>query len=84
MVEAAVVGVPDARLGAVPVAAIERRPGHDLDERDLLAEAGRHLARYEVPVAITVVDELPRTASGKADLAAVRAMFDGEAVTVGR
>ena len=84
VVEAAVVGVPDARLGAVPVAAIERRPGHDLDERHLLAEAGRHLARYEVPVAITVVDALPRTASGKADLAAVRAMFDGEAVTVGR
>jgi acyl-CoA synthetase (AMP-forming)/AMP-acid ligase II len=79
VVEAAVVGVPDARLGAVPVAAIERRPGHEVDEEALLAEAGRHLARYEVPVAVTVVDALPRTASGKADLAAVRAMFDVEA-----
>ena len=69
------VGVPDPRLGAVPVAAIERRPGHELDEASLLAGASAHLARYEVPVAISVVDELPRTASGKADLAAVRAMF---------
>ncbi len=75
VVEAAVVGVPDPRLGAVPVAAIERRPGHELDEASLLAGASAHLARYEVPVAITVVDELPRTASGKADLAAVRTMF---------
>ncbi len=75
VVEAAVVGVPDARLGAVPVAAVLRRAGHDVDEASLLADASAHLARYEVPVAITVVDELPRTASGKADLAAVRALF---------
>jgi len=66
------------------VAAIERRPGHDVDEAALLTEAAKHLARYEVPVAITVVDALPRTASGKADLAAVRAMFDGETATVGQ
>jgi acyl-coenzyme A synthetase/AMP-(fatty) acid ligase len=75
VVEAAVVGVPDARLGAVPVAALQRRPGHEIDEAALFADASAHLARYEVPVAITVVDELPRTTSGKADLAAVRAMF---------
>jgi acyl-CoA synthetase (AMP-forming)/AMP-acid ligase II len=84
VVEAAVVGIREPRLGAVPVAAIERRPGHDVDEAALLTEAGKHLARYEVPVAITVVDALPRTASGKADLAAVRAMFDGETATVGQ
>ena len=45
VVEAAVVGVPDPRLGAVPVAAIERRPGHELDEASLLAGASAHLAR---------------------------------------
>jgi acyl-coenzyme A synthetase/AMP-(fatty) acid ligase len=75
VVEAAVVGIDEPRLGAVPVAVVERRPGHEIDEESLLREARRHLARYEVPVAVSVVDELPRTASGKADLAAVRAMF---------
>jgi acyl-CoA synthetase (AMP-forming)/AMP-acid ligase II len=70
--EAAVVGVRDERLGAVPVAAVERRPGVALDEATVIARAGEHLARYEVPVSVTVVDALPRTASGKADLAAVR------------
>ncbi len=70
--EAAVVGVDDERLGAVPVAAVERRPDAELDEATVLEFAGAHLARYEVPVSVTVVDALPRTASGKVDLAAVR------------
>jgi long-chain acyl-CoA synthetase len=73
--EASVVGISDERLGAVPVAAVQRRAGHDIDEGSLLTRASSHLAPYEVPVAIVVVDELPRTASGKADLAAVRALF---------
>ena len=70
--EAAVVGVPDERLGAVPVAAVEPQPDATLDEATVLAAVGAHLARYEMPVSVTVVDALPRTASGKADLAAVR------------
>jgi acyl-CoA synthetase (AMP-forming)/AMP-acid ligase II len=70
--EAAVVGIDDERLGAVPVAAVERRPGAELDEATVLEVAGAHLARYELPVTVVVVDALPRTTSGKADLAAVR------------
>ena len=44
-----------------------------LDEGRGLAgtRRARTSPRYEVPVAVTVVDALPRTASGKADLAAV-------------
>ncbi|HEY3669460.1 MAG TPA: class I adenylate-forming enzyme family protein [Acidimicrobiia bacterium] len=77
--EAAVVGIDDERLGAVPVAAVERRPGATLDEAAVLAAAGAHLARYEMPVSVTVVDALPRTASGKADLAAVRQLITARA-----
>src|SRR4051812_32143372 len=84
VVEAAVVGVSEPRLGAVPVAAIERRPGHEIDVDALVADAARHLAPYEVPVSIRVVDALPRTAAGKADLAAVRALFDGETAATAR
>jgi len=79
--EASVVGVSDDRLGAVPVAAVQRRPGRDIDEGSLLTGASERLAPYEVPVAIIVVDELPRTASGKADLAAVRALFTEASAT---
>jgi acyl-coenzyme A synthetase/AMP-(fatty) acid ligase len=74
--EAAVVGIRDDRLGAVPVAAVEREPGMEVDEAALLELASGHLAPYEMPVAVSVLDELPRTESGKADLAAVRALFD--------
>jgi acyl-CoA synthetase (AMP-forming)/AMP-acid ligase II len=73
--EAAVVGLDDERLGAVPVAAVERRADAELDETTVLAAAGPHLAPYEVPVAVVVVDALPRTTSGKVDLAAVRALL---------
>jgi acyl-CoA synthetase (AMP-forming)/AMP-acid ligase II len=73
--EAAVVGVADARLGAVPVAAVERHPDAALDEASVLAGARSRLAPYELPVAVAVVDALPRTVSGKPDLAAVRELL---------
>src|SRR6185503_5740414 len=73
---AAVVSRPDARLGAVPVAAVELRHGPPpVTSHDLLAHASTTLARYELPVEIRIVDELPRTGSAKVDLAAVRALF---------
>jgi acyl-CoA synthetase (AMP-forming)/AMP-acid ligase II len=77
---AAVVGRADRRLGAVPVAAVELRDGADAQPAELLAYAGTVLARYELPAEIRVVDALPRTPSGKADLAAVRALLDGAEV----
>jgi acyl-CoA synthetase (AMP-forming)/AMP-acid ligase II len=73
---AAVVARPDPRLGAVPVAAVELRDGElPAAPEDLLAHASASLARYELPAEIRIVDELPRTASAKVDLSAVRALF---------
>jgi long-chain acyl-CoA synthetase len=73
---AAVVSRRDPRLGAVPVAAVELRGGSaPVTAQDLLAHASGTLARYELPAEIRIVDELPRTASAKVDLAAVTALF---------
>jgi acyl-CoA synthetase (AMP-forming)/AMP-acid ligase II len=73
---AAVVGRPDHRLGEVPVAAVElREPAATVGEPDLLAAASALLARYELPAEIRIVDALPRTPSGKVELAAVRELF---------
>ncbi|GIU88566.1 MAG: hypothetical protein KatS3mg009_3081 [Acidimicrobiia bacterium] len=75
---AAVVGRPDARLGAVPVAAVELRPGAGpVSPGELLERAATRLARYELPVELRIVESLPRTPSGKVDLAAVRALLNG-------
>ncbi|MET7473828.1 AMP-binding protein [Streptomyces sp. NPDC005648] len=64
--EAAVAGLPDARLGQVPVAAVEiepHRPAPDTAELVLLCRT--RLMPYEVPAHLVVVDALPRTPSSK-------------------
>lgn len=76
---AAVVGLSDARLGAVPVAAVELRLGARVTGESLASWCADRLARYEIPVEIRLVEELPRTASGKADLSAISDLFTPEA-----
>jgi acyl-CoA synthetase (AMP-forming)/AMP-acid ligase II len=77
---AAVVSRADRRLGAVPVALVELRPGAGaITPEDLLADLSQVLARYELPAEIVGVDVLPRTESGKVDLAAVHAQLDAHA-----
>ena len=60
--EAAVVGVPDDRLGEVPVAIYVGSPVAD---SELEALCRQHLAPYKVPVAFHRVDALPRNEVGK-------------------
>ncbi len=82
---AAVVSRADRRLGAVPVAAVElRRDAPPVGPDDLLAYAATVLARYELPVEIRIVDDLPRTESGKVDVGAVTALFDAGQDDAGR
>jgi acyl-CoA synthetase (AMP-forming)/AMP-acid ligase II len=74
---AAVVGRADRRLGAVPVAAVELRPGAgEVTPDRLLDRLSGSLARYELPAAVRIVDRLPRTPSAKVDLAAVGRLFE--------
>jgi acyl-CoA synthetase (AMP-forming)/AMP-acid ligase II len=62
---AAVVGVPDERMGEVGVAYVVPRPGVSVDPDELIAWAKGHMANYKVPRRVEVVDELPLNASGK-------------------
>ena len=72
---AAVVGLPDDRLGETPVAMVELRVGASLDADELAGYLGTRLARYEIPTELAIVAHIPRTPSGKADLTAVRRHF---------
>lgn len=73
---AAVIGRPDERLGETPVAMVELRDGMTVaTPADLLTFLQGRLARYEIPSEFAIVDSIPRTPSGKADLGAVRDHF---------
>jgi acyl-coenzyme A synthetase/AMP-(fatty) acid ligase len=77
VVEAVLCGLPDARLGEVPVAAVQTRPGCVAPSAgELLAHCRDRLAPYEVPIAIEVVAALPRSASMKVSHEGVLALFE--------
>ena len=62
---AAVVGVPDERLGEVGVAFVVARGGATVDTEELIAWCRERMANYKVPRRVEVVDALPLNASGK-------------------
>ena len=63
--EVAVIGVPDEVRGEVPKAFVIAEEGMTIDERELRSFSRNHLAKYKVPKVIEIVDDLPRTPSGK-------------------
>lgn len=78
--EAAVVGVPDERLGAVPAAALILRDGAEAPDPDALkAWLKERLIAYQVPVHFRVVADFPRTPSMKPSAPGLKALFAGEA-----
>jgi len=65
--DAAVVGLPDERLGQIPVAAVELRANMATSGEELRDHCRSTLTPYEVPTQVFVVDELPRGAALKVD-----------------
>ena len=63
--QAAVVGVPDGRLGEVPYAFVVLRPHARVAPSDLVAWARDEMANYKVPRHVEIVDALPMNAAGK-------------------
>jgi acyl-CoA synthetase (AMP-forming)/AMP-acid ligase II len=63
--EAAVVGVPDPRLGEVARAYVIPKPGATPDAEQIIAWCRERLANFKAPRSVIFVDQLPRSASGK-------------------
>ena len=70
--EAAVVGVPDAIRGEAPKAFVILRNGECVAPQDLLQWCRQRLANYKVPRSIALVEDLPRTVTGKILKTAIR------------
>lgn len=62
---AAVIGVPDERMGEVGRAFVVTRPGTDVTEAELLQWARANMANYKAPRSVRILPELPRNAAGK-------------------
>lgn len=63
--QVAVVGAPDPARGEVVVAFVVPEPGRDLQEQELIEACRGDLASYKVPARVSVVDDLPKTGTGK-------------------
>ena len=63
--EVAIVGLPDEKWGETPHAFVVLRDGASITEGDLITFTRKHLAHFKAPRGVTIVGELPKTATGK-------------------
>lgn len=75
VLDCAVFGLPHPKWGEGVTAALELRPGHQVNADEVIAFARQALAAYKIPRRIEVGFPLPRTASGKVQRALVRKHF---------
>ena len=71
--QAAVIGIPDKRMGEVACAFLIADAGAQLDGEQVISWCRDHMANYKVPRQVHLVDSLPTNASGKVLKTALRA-----------
>jgi acyl-CoA synthetase (AMP-forming)/AMP-acid ligase II len=69
-----VVGVPDAKYGQAVAAVVELREGASLELDELREFLRAHLSGYKLPRSMTLVPQVPRNATGKAQYPAAKEM----------
>ncbi len=69
-----VVGIPDEKYGQAVAAVIELREGTSLELEELREFLRQHLSGYKLPRSLTVVPQIPRNATGKAQYPAAKEM----------
>ena len=75
--EVAIIGVPNDKWGEVGMAIIVRKPGQQLDQRQIIDHCVTRLAKFKVPASVTFIDVLPRNATGKVLKRELRTEFIG-------
>lgn len=73
--EVAVIGVPSAKWGEEVKACVVAKPGHVVEEADVIAWARERIAAFKAPKSVDVIPVMPRNASGKILRRELRAPF---------
>jgi len=73
--EAVVVGLPHQRWSEAITAVVVPKPDRTVDPDGLLAKLRDHLDPFKIPKSVIVVDELPKTSTGKIQKNVVRDQF---------
>ena len=74
--EACVFGIPDDRLGEVPVAVVYPHEGSDLTSEELRAFLEPRISAFKIPARFIFADEpLPKLGTGKIDRVAIKAQY---------
>jgi long-chain acyl-CoA synthetase len=81
VLEAAVVGIPDPYRGETVKAFVSLRPGQSTDEQTLIAFCKERMAAYKYPRQVEILDELPKTVTGKVLRRELRAKEISKATT---
>lgn len=76
--DAAVIGMPDRRLGEVPVAIVEIKPGREITE-EMVLEFCEALPKYKRPRRV-FFDKIPRNPTGKIEKPKLREKYSAENV----
>ena len=63
--EVAVIGVPSAKWGEEVKACVVAKPGHTVDEAEVIAWARERIAAFKAPKSVDIIPLMPRNASGK-------------------
>jgi acyl-CoA synthetase (AMP-forming)/AMP-acid ligase II len=63
--ETAVVGLPHDKWGEAVTAVVVLKPGHNLDEAELLEKVRGHLSPFKCPKRVLFTEAMPKTATGK-------------------
>ena len=81
MAQAAVIGVPDERLGEVGMAFVVLVPGTSIGAAEIIEWSRAQMANFKVPRFVEFVDALPVNATGKVVKDELRARVFDEGIS---